>query len=108
MNIELLLKIKAAILAEPALYEQINWITQKDCGTAACIAGHACAINNKRLFETNLITKPLGGFVYEDGIELLKINYKQASELFMDWDEPYKTRYKTASRNGNQREKARI
>lgn len=39
MNVELLQKVKAAILAKPEEYNQYEW-----CGTAQCIAGHAVAL----------------------------------------------------------------
>lgn len=39
MNVELLQKVKAAILAKPQTYRQVYW-----CGTEHCIAGHAVAI----------------------------------------------------------------
>lgn len=47
MNTELLLKVKAAILAEPLKFDMADWFTddmESPCGTAACIAGHATAI----------------------------------------------------------------
>lgn len=50
MNTELLLKVKAAILAEPLKFDMCWWFLESDdspCGTAACIAGHAVAIDQK-------------------------------------------------------------
>lgn len=51
MNIEKMKKLKEYILAEPARYEQNDWLNTKGylvemqnppCGTVACLAGNAC------------------------------------------------------------------
>lgn len=50
MNTKLLLKVKAAILAEPAKFRMELYFqseTSSPCGTAACIGGHAIAISRK-------------------------------------------------------------
>lgn len=47
MNTELLLKVKSAILAEPRKFTMSQWAGKDEdspCGTSACIAGHAVAI----------------------------------------------------------------
>lgn len=48
MNTELLLKVKAAILAEPLNFDMTDWFMpdkESPCGTTACIAGHAAVIS---------------------------------------------------------------
>jgi hypothetical protein len=45
INVELLLKVKERILAEPSQFDMRDWRrSSPECGTVACIAGWACAI----------------------------------------------------------------
>ncbi len=45
MNIKLLEKIKLAIRAYPNQFDMSNWFDKNECGTTACIAGWAVALN---------------------------------------------------------------
>lgn len=50
MNTKLLLKVKAAILAEPLKFDMAAWFApekKSPCGTTACIAGWAISLDRK-------------------------------------------------------------
>jgi hypothetical protein len=71
MNVELLEKIKAHILANPHSIDMRNW--SGECGTVACIAGHACLFAGHKPIKAE-------GFDYE----YFRINGKDAEEVAME------------------------
>lgn len=84
MNVELLQKIKQAILEEPRRIDMTSWALHPlsvenppACNTVACIAGWAVALTN------NLRGKALSGF--EDGIEY-------TAEKYLDLPYPFSRR----------------
>lgn len=52
-SIKKLRAVKAAILAEPELYDQSKWIGTKEnpCGTPCCIAGWAVWLNSPKKYK---------------------------------------------------------
>lgn len=96
MNTELLLKVKAAILAEPAKFDMEDWFAKSDespCGTTACIAGHAAVMHRgiQRLSAYN--------WAWLDTPDIarnaLMIDLKSSDRLFYlpDWPIEFKARY---------------
>lgn len=110
MNTELLLKVKAAILAEPLKFDMDTWFDESEdspCKTTACIAGHALAIEEKR--ET---LKPGLEYAYSSkagdiGQELLALDEDQRAVLFSigGWPDKFQCAYARA-RNSKQRAKS--
>jgi hypothetical protein len=45
LNVELLNKVKDAILAHPEQFNMDEWVGRGACGTTACIAGWCCALS---------------------------------------------------------------
>lgn len=113
MNIRLLRKIQARILAEPKRFDMDSWIVPKDeqtrpsCGTACCIGGWAAVENGWKSKQykdedgdwANLFISPNGTTSRYDSViasaaqKLLDITDEQASRLFYtcSWPEPYKS-----------------
>lgn len=83
MNTKLLLKVKAAILAEPREFDMrlfFNRNADSQCGTSACIAGHAVAIGEGLgLPEAQ---RKSGYFVETIAAKLLDIGSQGADILF--------------------------
>ncbi len=111
MNIDLLLKVRAAILAEPAQFIMASWFakgsvyhhdedpessydrttdiprgTIPNCGTAACIAGWTCAIANGRLPAEQRLFSSGVDFVAEAA---LGIDQERGALLFYVREWPY-------------------
>jgi len=86
MNVELLRKIQQHIKEEPRRYS-FDWASESDkspCGTQACIAGWAMVLSGKRTIQT--VTKKFDGlWCSRDAAEILEIDSKQASRLFVWW-----------------------
>lgn len=75
MNVELLLKVKEAILAHPEEYNQSSF-----CGTAFCIAGWAVKIAHPEVFESvNKIDAE--NLVYEKARDLLNMGFFDFEEM---------------------------
>lgn len=85
MNVELLRKIEAHILEEPKRFIMSQYIVEKSsdrpdvngrdfapCGTAACIAGWACLLNN--VHPSDIGSASAG--------RLLELNWDQRDRLF--------------------------
>ncbi len=65
MNVDLLLKIKAAILADPDSFRMDTWT----CGTAHCIAGWACVLSDQPITGGAAATRVLAIDRYQgDGL----------------------------------------
>lgn len=105
MNVRLLLEVKEAILRQPELYKQENWIEKEDCGTTACIAGWTCLLSNRREAEKQLEFSPFGSFAKDEARHLLGIDFEEAEELFIYWNDEFKTRLFEAK---TPREKAQV
>lgn len=112
MNIELLRRIKQQILQNPELYDQDSWVNvhrKTECGTACCIAGWACQLDDIRKFKSliNEIEsyKTPGFSIRGTARNLLDLTQNQDTELFIYWPASYKKRYIYAN---NARERAAI
>lgn len=97
MNTELLLKVKAAILAEPRKFVMEDYIAidpASPCGTVCCIAGHAIAIDRNWPSLKTGLKSDISFFAA--GKEALQISSIQACYLFdlCDWPEDLLERYK--------------
>ena len=119
MNKTLLLRVRAAILAEPEKFDMSDYFKKSDsspCGTAACIAGWSIAIskrwkrlsNGYPLYSTDTTTLGLSHWpAWLEAVKLLKINDEQAGKLFMAhaWPEPFRSSFALRKTN---KHKARI
>ena len=87
MNVELLEKVKAAILKDPGSFNMSDW----DCGTTACIAGHVMRLNGQSM-HCSLINS---GHV----ARLLGLDKLQAEALFYvgGWPTKFQEAYGKAS-----------
>lgn len=114
MNVELLKKVKAAILAEPRQFVMSTWFTRLDpnipnCGTAACIAGWALAIawretpatarhrTDHRDFEVDIAAR-----------HVLGLNECEASDLFFTLSWPNQFRHAWEAVTDNPEKRARV
>lgn len=89
LNVQLLEKVKSAILREPERFDMQAFAYEGGCGTIMCIAGWACAIANK--------TDPLpGSSIREKAIEIL--GDSNVVKLFYGriWPDALRKRYKYA------------
>lgn len=109
MNIPLLEKVKAAILAEPQTYNQAYFIEETPCGTTCCIAGHAllqagvCSISEMK----DLVPSFIATLAEEE----LDLTTNQRFRLFAsphDWPEPYRSRMIDAWENSDKDAEAHI
>lgn len=95
MNTKLLLKVKAAILAEPLKFDMSSYFRKKQespCGTAACIAGHSIAISRKYKklkAGLNII------FGKNIAVKALDLDWYEADVLFYlsGWPSRFRQRY---------------
>jgi hypothetical protein len=100
MNVELLLKVKQAILEEPRRFDMAEWSSEDvygkakipNCGTTCCMSGWATAIYNRDNGAR---------FGYPDGEDVLDISSEQGDRLFFlsQWPSPFHIAYKKAMRN---------
>lgn len=93
--------IADAIEAHPELYDQSQWGVERDCGTAACLAGWACALAgyrptvrvprySKPYFSWDLVNpQPLKPWSHRESVEagtaaedLLGLNPDEAAQAF--------------------------
>lgn len=116
MNVKLLEKVKAAILAEPAQFLMTTWFADSDddysyrpydrarkvpnCGTAACIAGWALTIGRRYRNPRNAASR-LGreGSIGLDAARAIGVPYRFAQMLFIVsyWPHAFKERWSMAS-----------
>lgn len=101
MNVELLLKVKAAILEEPKAFDMIDWFRQSSaapCGTTACIAGWAVVINEGCRRPGQVPSWLRGDTCQYSGEVALEIDDEQAMGLFYigAWPRLFAERYKEA------------
>lgn len=104
MNTELLLKVKAAILAEPKTFQMWQWVeTDSDspCGTSACIAGHAVAIDRGMKRLNGLLS--MDESIESKGCQALELTPKQANTLFfrVHWPTNFSEDYEDEMDNGS-------
>ncbi len=99
MNVELLLRVKEQILAEPSRFEMYTWfaditddITGVTCGTAACIGGWAWQLSGNRSDDW---------FGSHQIMEELQLNGDQMDKLCLIscWPVELSNRYNDASEN---------
>lgn len=100
MNTELLLKVKAAILAEPLKFNMASFFSADGCGTTACIAGHAIAIDYG---ELDLSKWDQFAAYHLKGRSALGLDDGQANRLFYSelWPHEIFERYEDASEASN-------
>lgn len=85
MNLELLEQVKAAILAEPHLFNMDDFICRGSCGTEACIAGWAVKLSDPATFQ---YAEGLSGTQYTNDLVLnaarsaLQLRWDEAARLF--------------------------
>lgn len=107
MNVELLLKVKEAILADPKTYDQENW-----CGTACCIAGHAVAIAQPSLYLG--ARDGMGGgaaIVYDAAnlaLDLYGYEFDKLCASGDNWPEPFASEYCEADAAGDAGQRAAV
>jgi hypothetical protein len=88
VNKELLHRTMDEILAHPELHVQITWAVQRDCGTAMCFAGWACALEgfsmNVEDLDLDGVTSALenGDQIDTTAARLLGIDWPSALTLF--------------------------
>ncbi len=99
MNVELLTKVmnKLKRLRHKAHFDMDGWIYETECGTAACIAGHALLMGGYKLvpqkdrgyFDTVLPPgKSTPVDLQEAARKLLKLTPEQAERLFSAYQWP--------------------
>jgi hypothetical protein len=99
MNTQLLLQVKAAILAEPHLFDMEFYLVRRLCGTAACIAGHAVHIAAPQVYDAAIHRLNTGGGYFVDlggeGKTALDIDAETAKRLFLTtrWPEEFLEAY---------------
>lgn len=100
MNVELLTRVKEAILAAPQLLDMSDWNHPINCGTAHCIAGWACALDGWEMqspINSCMITKPdnRNSDTEQVARDLLCLSSEQSDKLFyasrwlLDHKHPY-------------------
>jgi hypothetical protein len=103
VNIELLKKIKAHVLASPKSFRMDHW----NCGTAMCIAGWACALTGQRWALSDddirvLVSDENPGTVAADALDIgpfqphmARDRHAAATRLFFvnAWPEQFQGRY---------------
>lgn len=97
LNIDLLQKVKAAILAEPEHFDMSWWTQENDCGTAGCIAGWAVALAGGK--SLGLVhARRLAGHIAQEARDSLQISQEESNKLFLGeyWPEPFRSRYTDA------------
>lgn len=95
MNVELAEKVLAKIHEHPEMHYQGTWIDE-ECGTTACIAGHAMLASGEYVRQQNeegwwqYVDKKTGEVpsAAETGARLLGLDPRAAKRIFMDMDEP--------------------
>ncbi len=113
MNVELLQKVKAAILAEPERFDMSRFFagTPKR-HTAAFIAGWALALASEQSIDEAKLERASVHSLPTDiaGQEALELTDKEKDLLFYSdgWPEPFISRFKIAHWQGNKRKAARI
>lgn len=97
LNIELAEKVLSHIEHDPDSHYQGSWIN--DCGTTACIAGHAMLASGEfvRKLDVGILGDRYARLVHRDtgeypepvieGARLLGLNGSQATSIFMEMEE---------------------
>lgn len=121
MNVELLLKIKAAVLEEPLRLNMNRWVINPaaqayyqnggvpPCNTVACLAGWAVALTKnlrgKALFDFH---NELGTNIESEASELLNLSDSSRQALFYVQNWPYEFADRLTHARGGTPEYARI
>jgi hypothetical protein len=95
MNVDLLLRVKAHILAEPRRFDMDDWVRKSKaapCGTVACIAGWAGLLNNPQIEKTYDVTSIDFFQPRHNGLQLTE---DESDRLFYEgeWPEPFCSEY---------------
>ncbi len=88
MNVELLLKVKEAILEEPSRIDMADWVKADDtvpCGTVGCIQGWGVALQTG-LRGWDLVAYFYNPEAYDDAFDLTP---GQQNRLFYEHEWPY-------------------
>lgn len=111
MNIRLLRKIKRTILKRPDQFEMDAWFSEQlvlghteqckpagGCGYAACIAGWAIVLSDKRSNKINVAKHyselvHYNNDIFERARKLLGLTCGQANFLFLEWRWPSDFKY---------------
>lgn len=111
MNTKLLNRVALAILREPKKFNMREWTrldTESPCGTTACIAGWAIAINCgyenlKALHEARMSYS--WGLTSQKGMAELDLTYGQRDPLFhaSNWPEEFRLAYNEQGANSEDR-----
>ena len=114
MNTKLLRQIIREIEAEPLRCNMTDWVDTDDpiasCGSVACIAGFAAAINLRETAKGRQSWKSLIKTLYskyyniiDDATDLLDITRKQRERLFfiVDWPHEFIEKYKNVQEEFN-------
>lgn len=101
-NIPLLLKVRDAILAEPRKFDMFSFFErnkESPCGTTACIAGHAIAIDRRwsRLATGRIMDR--NNSAHNEAMKTLRLNTLDADRLFytMYWPNALRQQYHAAT-----------
>ena len=103
MNVELLKKVRDAILEHPDWFDMEYWLGDtktSSCGTTGCIAGWAVSISRgksvSQYYEDNLKSS-IG--LYPRARDAVGLTEQQADKLFYypNWPSPYKKQYAQAT-----------
>ena len=105
MNVELLLKVKEAILADPSRYDQ-----ETICASKCCIAGHAVAIAAPEAWRSfiELGTSIGGPLIAKKAKQLLGLSdarYERLCGYSSQWPKTFANKYEGSR---NDRERAQI
>lgn len=103
MNIQMLQQIKAEILAKPASLRMDVWT----CGSAHCIAGHACVLAGVEMPRRGGRLRD-GRTVLEAATKVLGLSIASRHRLFdvAEWPDSFQFAYRDAL--GDHAEQARI
>lgn len=92
VNVELLQRTLAQIEAHPELWEQREWRTETDCGTAYCFAGWAAVLSGAAFvrhedgsLSYEYVIPPGGGdsiWIQDYAAQVLGIGSRHAMDLF--------------------------
>lgn len=116
MNKEKLKAVAERIVERPEAYYQNNWfrhtLNDGSCGTAACIAGHVCLMDNRVIFNSAGVMEgmvPGTPDVADYAQQALDLTPLEAARLFSSascWPEPFRSAYRQARDAKNWQEAA--
>lgn len=88
MNVELMNKVIARIEAHPESFSMVDYIKTTDCGTVACVAGHALLLSGYYVDEHGHLFNPHATFgsFFNTAADLLDLSDDEAQFLFYNFD----------------------